>query len=296
VADTINPLRLAQFFALPGAAELVEAFSAIPPGTVRDSLVSHAQSLAQASGWRLGQPIPTLPPESTPTAANGALQRQDGKVWLEWKGATPPPEIRQEFASASREGQIVEALLRGESVTTVAENFQVPRTVVDSLKHKARREGGLVFPSDRPRGVNWGRSKSSRSKPQFHQVRMPVPPPPYWWENPESPIWDNRFLLPGRSAPARGSMAAVGPLDRMVFVVMETAATRRGITLREYIRRRREAVRLVLSGIKPNEAAKLVGESPHIVSALLVQVGHGIMATARSLQMERAARSESSDD
>jgi len=36
---TIDPIRLAQFMVLPGAAELVEAFAALPPGEVRDSAV-----------------------------------------------------------------------------------------------------------------------------------------------------------------------------------------------------------------------------------------------------------------
>ena len=49
MSRTIDPLALAQFMILPGAAELVEAFSVLPPGDVRDSVVSHAQVLACAA-------------------------------------------------------------------------------------------------------------------------------------------------------------------------------------------------------------------------------------------------------
>ena len=47
---TIDPLRLAQFMVLPGAAELVEAFSAIRPGPLRDSIVHHARMIAENDG------------------------------------------------------------------------------------------------------------------------------------------------------------------------------------------------------------------------------------------------------
>ena len=44
----IDPLAMAQFLVLPGAAELLSAFAAIPPGKLRQTIIDHAQALAEA--------------------------------------------------------------------------------------------------------------------------------------------------------------------------------------------------------------------------------------------------------
>ena len=44
--STIDPLRLAQFMVLPGAAELIEAWASLPPGEIRDSAVQCRSELA----------------------------------------------------------------------------------------------------------------------------------------------------------------------------------------------------------------------------------------------------------
>jgi hypothetical protein len=57
---TIDPIALARFMVLKGAAELVDAFSAIPEGYLRESIVSHAQAIAFTydEARQNGAPIP----------------------------------------------------------------------------------------------------------------------------------------------------------------------------------------------------------------------------------------------
>src|SRR5215831_12285205 len=128
---SIDPIELAQFMVLPGAAELIQAFASLPPGEIRDSVVHHAQVLARAHA---GGPSPFDPFRAVVI--------------------TPPPRpdvpklqspFAENLAAKSAEGQIVERALRGEALHHIADDLAVPLSTVTRLVARARREGGLVF-------------------------------------------------------------------------------------------------------------------------------------------------------
>jgi hypothetical protein len=254
--SAIDPIRLAQFMVLPGAAELVEAFSAIPPGPLRDSIVHHAMMLAQTAGW-----------QPTPEHAARVV------------GVYPPaaPRLASPFAeglsSTSAEGQIVERVLRGEDPDAVAVDMGVRPTLVKRLMATARREGGVVFPGDddTPRAAKTTKTAGKRAKPHFD--RFPVPAPPYWWEDPASPIWNNPSILPTFSEDAKGSLAAIGPLDRRMFATMANAAARKGLTLQGLIARRYEILAKIDAGQTPTAISLEMRITPYDVYGLLQRVG-----------------------
>jgi hypothetical protein len=271
MADTLTPLRIAQFFALPGAAELVDAFSAIPPGPVRESIVLHAQALAAAQS-------PQPQAQRQPPARNGAL--------LAWQGEKPPPEQRQAYVSASMEGRIVERALRGESVRSISEDTGIAASLIEKLKEKARREGRVIFPSDKPREKQKPKPTGGRYQ---KRPQMPLPEPPWWWEDPASPLWESPWLLPGHTAAPDGTLAVIGPNDRQGFAVMTKAAEKRGMSLRQYVAMRKELFRRVLEDGETVKAAALaLGEEPHACGALLARAGQGIMQRIMDRQVAAA--------
>jgi hypothetical protein len=241
----IDPIRLAQFMVLPGAAELVEAFAALPPGELRDSAVAHVQVLARHAGvMHAGE-------------FNGAMAHH------------APPQL----TSQSLEGQIVERALRGDAPEIVAGLMQVPLKVVERVMAKARKEGGVVFPGD------GGRKAKVKPPEQDNRVskreQMPVPPPPWWWQDPDSPVWDNPAMLPGFTDSADGSMAAIGPHDRRTYAAMKGAAERHGMSLQAYIARRQSIVDRITGGETPLAVMADLKLNAFSVYKLLRSVGRG---------------------
>jgi transposase len=171
--------------------------------------------------------------------------------------------------------------MRGESVKAISESTGIAASVIEAYKAKARREARLVFPTDKRKAKPCGGKGKKRA-------RMPLPAPPWWWENPNNPLWETPYLLPGHSANPAGTLAALGPNDRLSFAVMTAAANKRGITLNRYIARRIEIVdRVVRRGQSVNAAAKAVGEAGHYASAMLNHVGQGVMdRLQRSMRQE----------
>jgi hypothetical protein len=255
----IDPVRLAQFMLLPGASELVDAFASLPPGEVRESAVSHVQVLARASGW-------------TPPHPFGGSYASAEVVEI-----APHPRLKsvQDLRSTSLEGQIVERALKGEKPDAIAWNLNAKAAYVKSVIGKARR-AGVTFPGDdapaRTKGPGKGRTKSGEPR---KMPAAPIPPPPYWFDDPASPVWENPGLLPSLSEPARGSIAAIGPHDARSFSGMTKAAEKRGISLREYLDYKRMILRRVADGEKPVELATELGVQAFEVYGLLAKCGAG---------------------
>jgi len=264
---TIDPIRLAQFMVLPGAAELVEAFAALPPGEVRDSAVSHVQVLARACGWQ-----PPGPFESRHMAAT--LPPPDP-----YRPGGRPPKLASPFAAdltaQSVEGQIVERALRGEPPAQIADDLRVKLGLVARLMDKARREGGVIFPGDDPKPA---KPKTGKGRLRRQAYGVPVPAPPYWWEDQDSPIWENPSLLPTLSESGAGTLAGLGPLDSKSFKAMAEAAARHGQTMRQYIAQRFEILRRIGAGEMPTAIAIDLRISAYAVYGLLAKVGLNRMA------------------
>jgi len=265
----IDPVRLAQFMLLPGASELVEAFASLPPGEVRESVVSHAQVLARASGW-------TPPNPFAERVEHARVVRSD-----------PPrlsSSVGQNLAAASLEGQIAERALRGESVDAIAWNTSASVGYVERVLKKARREGGIVFPGDT--GAKPAKAKKPPASRKGRKMpAAPVPAPPYWWENPASPIWDNPSLLP-HMAGREFNLSGVGPLDTRAYGTMAKTAARRGMTLRQYIAQRLEVLERHKRGETPVAIATDLNLRDHEVYGLLARVGLNRLAVMQRAEPE----------
>ena len=217
----------------------------------------------------------------------------------------PPPKApklaspyAEGLASQSIEGQIVERLMRGEADHVVADDLGIKLGVVVRLKAKARREGGLVFPGDertedaRSRKTSVGKGKGpgkghGKTKGMtLNLVKMPVPAPPYWWQDPNSPVWTNGRLLPSYSESAEGTLGALGPLDHRSYRAMTDAAARHGQTLKQYIDQRLVILRRIEAGEKPTDVALDLRVSPYVVYAVLSKVGRGRMDTLNARPLE----------
>src|SRR4051812_19071782 len=85
--STVSLEALARFAVLPGAAELIEAFSMIPPGPMRDAVLHLAQTTASTyQGGPQAQPYrPEFIAPSAPAASGPGLRL----------GRAPPTESRE---------------------------------------------------------------------------------------------------------------------------------------------------------------------------------------------------------
>jgi hypothetical protein len=272
----IDPVRLAQFMLLPGASELVEAFASLPPGEVRDSAVAHVQVLARASGW-------TAPHPFGERVQQARVVRSD------------PPRLTsavgEKLSATSLEGKIVERALRGESVDAIVWNTEASPDYVERVLRKARRVGGIVFPGDDAKPATKAKKKPPASRKPAKFAPAPAPKPPYWWEDPASPIWDNPSLLPSM-AEREASLSGVGPTDTRGFATMTKAAKEHGLTLRQYIARRLDIIARTERGEAPvaiSHALKL--RTPSEVYGLLARVGRNrlrVMLEAAAAEPELA--------
>jgi hypothetical protein len=257
---------MAQFMVLPGAAELVEAFASIPPGALRDSIVHHAQALAAqydggpAPGWSNVRPARI---GSTPAAP--AAPRLSSP-------------FAEDLTAKSPEGQIVERALRGESDHSIAADMGVKLGTVVAVKRKARAEGGVSFPGD-----DLAKPKAAKAKRQGANLllRMPLPEPPWWWEDDEHPNWETPVALPHAVEGAR-SRALIGPMDRRSYATMTRAAANWKMTLREYVQRRLHIVRRIEAGETPMQIAVSLGMQGTAVYSLLAAIGQPRMEGVNS--------------
>ncbi|HEY1878472.1 MAG TPA: hypothetical protein VGG68_00920 [Caulobacteraceae bacterium] len=276
--NMLDPARIAMFFTLPGAVELVEAFSAIPPGPVRDSIVAHAQALAAISAPR-PQQIDYGTFNSSVTMRPFQAEAPPPEPMISWQGPKPPPLLN--LVASSAEGQIVERALRGETPKAIADSLGVNIEVVYSVQARARREGRIEFPGD-DRGKN-----VSKASPLMRKVNGVMAAPakgPFWFEDPNSAIWDNPHLLPTRVDVNRRSFAFAGPTSTLTFRMMESTAKRNGKTLRQYVAQRWEVAQRVLAGEAPTRVAASMRLPEHFIYGVLTQVGYTATQAASDQQ------------
>jgi hypothetical protein len=199
---------------------------------------------------------------------------------IRWEGPKPPPLLN--LVASSAEGQIVERTLRGETPKAVADSLGINIEVVYSIQARARREGQVTFPGD-DRGANL-----SKASPLMKKVNGAMRAPakgPFWFEDPDSPIWSNPHLLPARVDVSRRSFAFAGPTSMLTFRMMESTAKRNGKTLRQYVAQRWEVAQRVLAGEAPTRVAASMSLPEHFIYGVLVQVGYS--ATQAAMDQQR---------
>jgi hypothetical protein len=174
---TINPISLAKFMVLPGASELVEAFSAIPDGLLRTTIVQHAQAIAITynDARESGAPIPdpfSMIPSSAISHPGRALPDPNVREPRRENEALPPPQARANGRGVKLEtvgSQVVRLRLSGLLPNQIALQLEVPLDdVTDALK--AARKAGVKFarlPKGAAGGTNDGKYKWATSLDQI---------------------------------------------------------------------------------------------------------------------------------
>lgn len=130
---SIDPVTLARFLVLPGAERLVAAFSQVPPGPLRDSIISHAEVMASTYSGAPAEsqmPDPLLMASQRQGTALAAAIAGPGRSRLN----PDDPAVR-----------IVELRKQGWSPQRIA---PVVKMGVDEVQAhlKAARAAGLKFP------------------------------------------------------------------------------------------------------------------------------------------------------
>jgi hypothetical protein len=138
--NAIDPMEMARFFVLDGANRLVTAFSAIPPGILRDSIIAHAEAIATTY---LGAPIGQRMPDPIRAVAPAA--------------AIPPPPAL-EPKTESQESEIVKMRLAGVLPKAIAKRLKIDVQKVYQAAYDARK-AGIEMPR---RGENMKGTKKGR--------------------------------------------------------------------------------------------------------------------------------------
>jgi hypothetical protein len=107
---------------------------------------------------------------------------------------------------------------------------------------------------------------------------------PFWFEDPDSPVWDNPALLPSRVDVNHRSFAFAGPTSLLTFRMMESTAKRNGKTLRQYVAQRWEVAQRVLAGESPTRVAASMRLPEHFIYGVLAQVGYTATQAAADQQ------------
>ena len=126
---------LARVLVMPGAAELFDAFSRIPPGSLRQSVIDHAQVIAQTY---TDAPDEMRMPDPLITAAK--LSERTAPVIAE------PEKPRLPKALAGHEAQVIEARKAGVPVAVIAREAHIATGEVSKIIAAARR-AGISFPN-----------------------------------------------------------------------------------------------------------------------------------------------------
>jgi hypothetical protein len=159
LTNSINLDVLARFAILPGAAELMEAFSVIPPGPLRASVIQHAQVIAQTYA---GAPADHRMPDP--------IQKIGGTARV----TKPLPKLPP---SEGPSAEIVRRRLAGETPMAIAKALRIDVQVVYQATYDARK-AGIAMPkrSDTPlrplQSKPWHRSIDSLSPQGLNQVTL----------------------------------------------------------------------------------------------------------------------------
>lgn len=138
---TIDPVTMARFLIMPGASDLLDAFSRIPEGPLRAATVLQVQAMAEAySGGS------SAAPAATEAALLVALNQPRGGA-----AAVAPLAIAAEpagvrgGAAKTLEEKVIDLRMAGRSAKAIAKQLGAPRQDVTRIITEARA-GGLKFP------------------------------------------------------------------------------------------------------------------------------------------------------
>lgn len=140
MSDKISMEVLARFAILPGAAELMEAFSAIPPGPMRDAVIHLAMTTAATYTGH------GAPPVHHPISRINEPPKQ-----LQPPGP-PPTRTGREPPTESLEMQIVKLRIEGMESRDIATHLRVDIRQVYQAIYLARKAGAPIPRREAPKG------------------------------------------------------------------------------------------------------------------------------------------------
>jgi DNA-binding CsgD family transcriptional regulator len=123
-------LTMARFLVMPGATQLLDAFSRIPPGPLRVSVIQHAEVIAQTYA---GAPVEQQMPDPLYVASQTSPVTQ--------QPALPKPTREPK----TDEERIVTRLAAGESPAEIGKALGVSRQKVQAIRADAKK-GGVKLP------------------------------------------------------------------------------------------------------------------------------------------------------
>jgi hypothetical protein len=135
--QTLDPLVFARFMVMPGASELVEAFSQIPPGPLRDSVISHAQVMALTYS---SAPADQQMPDPLIVASGGNV-----------RVPAPPALTGPTYTPKNQDEAIMARLMAGGQPADIGRELGVPRQKISAMRADAVRHGvklGKLKPTD----------------------------------------------------------------------------------------------------------------------------------------------------
>lgn len=144
MTESVDVMALIRFLPMPGVPRLLEAFSRIPPGVLRDSVISHAEAIA----------FTYLSPPEGPMA-DPVLVAAQHRPYGPAEGGAPAPEAPQLEApgrrrSAARklslEEQVVNLRRAKKYPDEIAKELDCDAGWVSDVLKAAREEGGLKWP------------------------------------------------------------------------------------------------------------------------------------------------------
>ena len=211
----LDPMMLARVLVMPGAQDLFDAFSRIPPGPLRDSVIQHARIIAdQYTGapaqYQMVDPL---------LAAAQAMPPPGAMLEARERPAAPAPRL-QGF-----EAEVVRLRHDRLNPSQIAQQLGVKTYRVDKVIAEARR-AGVKFPTVKEAD-------------------------------------------PARAPEKRTFQTNVDDLSRQGHALAARAAQRRGLTLEDYMERKRRSVELAQQGMPTAEIAKLVNMDAKAVGLFL---------------------------
>lgn len=146
-------LTMARFLVLPGAERLLDAFSRIPPGPLREASIAQVEAIANAySGappaHRMGDPLHLI---AAPDSARGPAVGAPASSLAQGKAGARGPKL------STPEGRALDLRFRGHNTTEIARKLGLPLRQVQLILAKARSEGTQFPPIP----------KDGRPRPRF---------------------------------------------------------------------------------------------------------------------------------
>lgn len=240
--ETIDPITFARFMVLPGAVSLLNAFSRIPPGRLRQSAIDHVAAMADHYDQA---PDQTRGPDPLAVAAQALAAPSPPALALIAPGFPVEADTKEQTVIAKR--------MAGEWPIDIAEDLGLPHPEVTSIINRFRGALGKPLP---PLGAK-------RTVDAAFEFPAPEPEP--------EPV-----KAPRASPKKKGRRKGKFPLtvediapDQFRFFV--AAAKRRDMPLETFMALRRRVIELAREGKLPIEIEPLIGEPRHFVNHVLAE-------------------------